>query len=92
MKVLKIVDAEISQGILVERIILGGFAMGGAMASYIALTSDYEFGGCFFWSAWIPCHNRLAAMLSKVPNKLSIPMYLCHGDKDDTVGYFSCKL
>ena len=80
---MKIVDAEINQGIPSERIILGGFSMGSAMMLYVLLTSDYAFGGCFLWEAWLPLLSRFPALFNKAPNKLEMPVAVCHGEKDE---------
>ncbi len=85
IKVLQIINDEIQHGILPERIILGGFSMGGAMAYFVALTSDFLFGGCFTWGSWMPLIDRFPRLLSKIPNKLSMPIFLCHGEKDSIV-------
>ena len=92
MQVLEIVDAEIKQGIPSERIILGGFSMGGAMSFYLALTSEIVFGGCFFWGAWLPLQHRFPDVFTKTPNKIETPMFLCHGERDDKVEKISFKI
>jgi lysophospholipase II len=48
------VNNEINAGIPAERIILGGFSQGGALALYSALTYPKRLGGVIGLSCWLP--------------------------------------
>ena len=53
-----LIAEEISGGIAPERIILGGFSQGGALALYTALTSKQKIGGIVGLSCWLPLHKE----------------------------------
>lgn len=64
-----------SRSVPVDRIIIGGFSQGGAVALYTSLTSDAKFGGVLAFSTWLPLHNKLmvrdlAIFISTVPDLL----------------------
>jgi lysophospholipase-2 len=63
-----LIEEEIKNGILPERIMIGGFSMGGAIALHAALTSPHTLGGVVALSTWLP--------LSK-----TFPEALVSGDK-----------
>jgi lysophospholipase II len=48
------INNEINAGIPAERIILGGFSQGGALALYSALTYPKRLGGVIGLSCWLP--------------------------------------
>lgn len=62
LKVLKIVEDEIKNGIPSENIIIGGFSQGGATALYSLLTSSFKFGGVLALSTWLPMHEKFPAV------------------------------
>lgn len=78
------INNEIKAGIPAERIILGGFSQGGALALYSALTFPQRLGGVVGLSCWLPLHASFPA--AKVAPD-STPVLLCHGDSDPIVGY-----
>lgn len=52
------INNEIRAGIPADRIILGGFSQGGALALYSALTYPEKLGGVIGLSCWLPLHSR----------------------------------
>ena len=48
-----IVEEQIILGVKPEKIILGGFSQGGALALYASLTCPVRIGGTFLLSAWM---------------------------------------
>lgn len=48
-----------SQSVPSNRIVIGGFSQGGAIALYTMLTSDTKYGGLLAFSTWLPLHNKL---------------------------------
>lgn len=70
----------------VNRVLLGGFSQGGALALYSALTYPRgQLAGVMALSCWLPLRNEFpAACLEQ--NK-SIPILQCHGDCDPLVPY-----
>lgn len=76
------INNEIKVGIPAERIILGGFSQGGALALYSAMTYPEKLAGVIGLSCWLPLHASFPA--SKVcPD--SVPVFLAHGDSDPIV-------
>lgn len=59
--ILKIVDALISQGIPIGRIVLAGFSQGCAMSLFIGLTSKFagKFAGLVGLMGYLPLPDRL---------------------------------
>jgi len=79
----KIIQDEIKAGISAERIILGGFSMGGALALYTGLSAPPTLGGIIGLSCWIPLHKSF-------PYGGAIqrpPVLQCHGEADPLVNY-----
>jgi predicted esterase len=70
-------------GIPSNRIVLGGFSQGGALAMYSALTYHKQLAGILGLSSYIPIRRELVKECTEV-NK-QIPMLQCHGDCDPMV-------
>ncbi|CAF1494377.1 unnamed protein product [Adineta ricciae] len=79
------VEAETKHGIPVERIIIGGFSMGGAVALYTVLTSSDAFGGVISLSTWLPLRSTFPKALIAGEKKKTIPILHCHGNKDSII-------
>ncbi|KAG9290371.1 hypothetical protein G9A89_007102 [Geosiphon pyriformis] len=90
----RLIRDEIDAGISSNRIVIGGFSQGAALALAIGLTSEYPFAGIFGLSGYIPCRNKILKMGTEA-NK-TIPIFLAHGDCDQVVPYklgqYSSKL
>jgi lysophospholipase-2 len=78
------INNEIKNGIPANRIILGGFSQGGALALYAGLTYPEALAGIIGLSCWMPLHKQFPAA-RKCPD--SVPILLCHGDSDPIVSY-----
>ena len=76
----QLIEQEISDGILSNRIVLAGFSQGGAMSLYTALRYRKPLAGIIALSAYLP----LADYLPKEANVInqSIPIFMAHGDAD----------
>ncbi|KAE9418617.1 hypothetical protein Angca_008013, partial [Angiostrongylus cantonensis] len=73
------IDSEISTGIPSEKIILGGFSMGGALALYAGLTYPRRIGGIIGLSSFLIQRDKLPG--NHTSNK-STPIFLAHGSND----------
>ena len=73
------------QGIPADRIILGGFSQGAAVAAWAAATSSHKLAGCVLWSGYAPRHEALVSALKSGPNASGCPFIVTHGDKDQKV-------
>ncbi|GAB0098595.1 acyl-protein thioesterase 1 [Sergentomyia squamirostris] len=80
----KLIATEIKEGISANRIILGGFSQGGALALYAALTYPEPLAGVIALSSWLPLHKNFPAA-RKCPD--TVPIFQGHGDCDPVVPY-----
>ncbi len=78
------INNEIKAGISANRVILGGFSQGGALALYSALTYPEKLGGVIGLSCWLPLHSQFPA-LKLCPD--NVPLFLGHGDLDPIVTF-----
>lgn len=53
---------EVAAGIPTERIVLGGFSQGGALALFSALTFPQPLAGVVALSSWLPLHQKFPAV------------------------------
>ncbi|KAL1517343.1 hypothetical protein ABEB36_001118 [Hypothenemus hampei] len=79
-----LIGTEIQAGIPAERIMLGGFSQGGALALYSALTYPLKLAGVVALSCWLPLRKSFPAA-KKCSDEL--PVFQCHGDCDPVVPY-----
>lgn len=82
----QLIAEEIKKGIPAERIFIGGFSQGGAVALYTAFGTDTTIGGVLALSSWIPLHKHFADDSKQKYNK-SVPVFQCHGQVDPMVSY-----
>lgn len=78
------INSEIQSGIASNRIILGGFSQGGALALYSALTFQQPLAGVIALSCWLPLHKQFPGLLVSSD---SLPIFQAHGDCDPVVPY-----
>ncbi|KAK6224280.1 phospholipase carboxylesterase [Colletotrichum tabaci] len=80
-----LVQAEVDAGIPAERIILGGFSQGGAMAIFSGLTGPHRIGGIVGLSCWLLLSNKFADIVPAGSPNQDTPVWLGHGDADPLV-------
>lgn len=80
----QLIQAEIAAGISSNRIIVGGFSQGGALALYAGLTFNQPLGGIVGLSCWLPLHKTFP---SAKQTDSSVPIFQCHGEIDPVVPY-----
>ncbi|CAG2107485.1 unnamed protein product [Medioppia subpectinata] len=83
----ELIAKEERSGIAANRIVLGGFSQGGALALYAGLTYPKPLGGILGFSCWLPKHQQ---MLSLINDNKEVPVLQCkqfssHGDSDPLV-------
>jgi len=81
----QLIAEEVKSGIPSERIMIGGFSQGGALALYTALHTEHKLGGVIALSCWAPLHKELPAGASQA--NLNIPFMQAHGECDPVVPY-----
>lgn len=80
----QLIQTEISAGISANRIIVGGFSQGGALALHAGLTFSEPLGGIIGLSCWLPLHKSFPAAKKTAD---SVPIFQCHGEVDPVVPY-----
>lgn len=84
-----LVEEEEKKGIPADRIIIGGFSQGGAVALYTALTMDKKIGGLIILSSWLPLHKKV---LNEIKGDKSYPVFQAHGTTDPVVNFTLGKM
>ncbi|VVC86717.1 acyl-protein thioesterase 1 [Leptidea sinapis] len=79
-----LISDEVKAGIPANRIVLGGFSQGGALALHSALTYPESVAGVMALSCWLPRHAHFPNAV-KAPKDL--PIFQAHGDCDPVVPY-----
>ncbi|NP_001040255.1 acyl-protein thioesterase 1 [Bombyx mandarina] len=75
---------EVKAGVPADKVLLGGFSQGGALALYAALTYPERLAGVMSLSCWLPRHGYFPGGL-KAP--VDLPIFQAHGDKDPVVSF-----
>lgn len=81
----ELISDQEKMGVASERIMLGGFSQGGALALYSALKFPKKLAGVVALSCWLPLFRSFPAAASEA-NK-STPILQCHGDQDFVVPF-----
>jgi len=82
-----LIDEEVSNGIKEDRIVLGGFSQGGALALFTHLTMTSclpSLAGVAAFSTWLPPVNGHEKLVS---NTTQTPILQCHGSADEIVPF-----
>lgn len=79
-----LIGDEVRSGIPANRILLGGFSQGGALALHAALTYPERLAGVMALSCWLPRH---ASFPDAVKAPRDLPIFQAHGDCDPVVPY-----
>ncbi|XP_028165601.1 acyl-protein thioesterase 1 [Ostrinia nubilalis] len=75
---------EVKGGIPANRILVGGFSQGGALALHSALTYPESLAGVMSLSCWLPRHAHFP---DGVKAPLDLPIFQAHGDCDPVVPF-----
>lgn len=85
-KVTEMIQREINLGVSPERIIVGGFSMGGALSLHIAYHLRQDIGGVFACSSFLNKDSVVYESLQGVGKDTKLPKLLMfHGDRDTLV-------
>ena len=68
-----LIKVELDKGIPSNKILVGGFSQGGALALHVALRSPATLAGCVALSSWLPFRKDYPAALS--PTAKSLPIF-----------------
>jgi len=75
-------------GVPLDKIVVGGFSQGAAVALETALTGQRPIAGCIVLSGWMTPRARAALANESLKN---LPLLVCHGAKDEMVGVDCAK-
>lgn len=79
-----LIEDEEKNGIPSNKVFLGGFSQGGALALYSGLTYTKPLAGILAMSCWIPLRTKLS--FANLANA-NTPTFQLHGEADDVVPY-----
>ena len=74
----QLVDELIADGVPEDKIIVGGFSQGGALAMYSLFNETKRFAGAFSWSGYLPRGEP-------IPDDRGTPVLLTHGTLDPII-------
>ena len=74
----QLVDELIADGVPEDKIIVGGFSQGGALAMYSLFNETKRFAGAFSWSGYLPRGEP-------IPDDSGTPVLLTHGTLDPII-------
>lgn len=81
----RLINRELSRDIAPDRLFLGGFSQGGALALYLGLRLPQALAGIIGLSTYLPLLNRLA--LERTEASLHTPILMAHGTLDSVVPF-----
>lgn len=77
------IDAQIENGILPERIVLAGFSQGGAIVLHAGLRYPARLAGIMALSTYLPLAQTLEA--EKSEDNADTPIFMAHGSEDPVI-------
>ena len=83
----KLIDDAIASGVTSDKIVLGGFSQGGAMALLATYTCPHHLGGCVCFSGWPALSGADGALRAQLKRGkyATTPALVCHGTADGVV-------
>nr|CAD7576672.1 unnamed protein product [Timema californicum] len=85
-ELVNLIQQEVSSGVPLNRIIVGGFSMGGAMALHLGYRFLPQVAGVFALSSFLNEKSAIYEVLSRrtIEEKQHNlpPLFMCHGDRD----------
>lgn len=78
-----LMDAAVEQGVPPERLVVGGFSQGAALALAAASTYKHRIGGCIVVGGWLPLASRARELFT--PAFRHTPVLLVHGKQDGVI-------
>ncbi|KAF2969716.1 hypothetical protein GQX73_g3831 [Xylaria multiplex] len=80
-----LIQTEIDAGIPANRIVVGGFSQGGAMALLTGLTAKVKLAGVVGLSCWLPLDSKFHTLVQESDLNHETPIYMAHGTVDRVV-------
>ncbi|XP_063392757.1 lysophospholipase-like protein 1 [Cydia fagiglandana] len=85
VEVKDLIQGENKLGIPSNRIIIGGFSMGGSLSFHAAYRWDRNIAGAFVFSSFLNNGSVVYQELKNASSSTLPPLLQCHGDNDDVV-------
>ncbi len=83
LQISQIINSIVSSGLLAEKVFIGGFSQGAAMALYSTLRQARTLAGCIALSGYLPAPQQLEKDVT--PGGRGTPIYMAHGAFDSVV-------
>ncbi|XP_072745385.1 lysophospholipase-like protein 1 [Anoplolepis gracilipes] len=83
----ELIDKEVTNGIPLNRIIVGGFSMGGCLALHLAYRYKTSLAGCFVMSSFLNKGSAIYEHLKAKPEHNKVPLIQYHGTIDALVPF-----
>lgn len=80
-----LIAEEVKAGVASNRIVIGGFSQGAAMACVAALTHEQPLAGCFLLSGFLTLRNKVPSLLTA--GGKATPFFQAHGTQDAVVPF-----
>lgn len=79
-----VIEDEVNSGIQKNRILIGGFSMGGCMAMHLAYRNHRDVAGVFALSSFL---NKASAVYEALQKEAAVlpELFQCHGTNDELV-------
>lgn len=84
-EITNLIEKEVDSGISLNRIIIGGFSMGGALALHTAYRFKPGLAGVFTLSSFLNDNSLVYRALKQDKSGIDIPLIMFHGDRDSMV-------
>ncbi len=81
----ELIQRENDRGISSDKIIIGGFSQGGALALAAALQHPQPLAGAAVLSCYLPIAEQI--LLNLAPANQALPIFIAHGKQDNVVQY-----
>ncbi|XP_015593661.1 lysophospholipase-like protein 1 [Cephus cinctus] len=81
----ELIDQEVANGIPYNRIVVGGFSMGGALALHLAYRFKTSLAGCFAMSSFLNKNSLVYEALKNNNSTSAPPLIQFHGLRDELV-------
>ncbi|QMU61882.1 MAG: carboxylesterase [Gammaproteobacteria bacterium] len=78
-----LIQQEMDDGIVANKIVLAGFSQGGALTLYTGLSHSHRLGGLLALSCYLPIREQLESYAKETQRDL--PIFMAHGSYDDVV-------
>uniref|UniRef100_T1JA26 palmitoyl-protein hydrolase n=1 Tax=Strigamia maritima TaxID=126957 RepID=T1JA26_STRMM len=83
-----LISQEVACGIPINRIMIGGFSMGGCLAMHVAYRFQLRLAGCVCLSGFLNQESMVYdALTAHPPTEAYPPLLMCHGEPDPLVKY-----